>query len=134
VSPAQLKSNILPFQERSLNLGLRTVGLSVSRFPLIGISVLVVDEPLVALDVGAALRDAGANVITATNRPARKVRRGDIQAAILDINLFAHDCAAVCRTLSSRGAVRVPRAFRRAGLTAVAGGSGAYLPPAVSRS
>jgi CheY-like chemotaxis protein len=76
-----------------------------------GISVLLVeDEPLVARDVGMALRDAGANVITATNsaEALRQVRREEIQAAVLDINLFAHDCTGIWRTLSSRN---VPFAF-----------------------
>ena len=55
-----------------------------------GCSILIVeDEPLMALDLHAALYAAGAGIIAATNaqEALRLIRRNEISAAVIDIRL-----------------------------------------------
>jgi DNA-binding response OmpR family regulator len=78
---------------------------------LIGTSVLIVeDEPLIALDLHAALNAAGAGLIAATDaeEALRLIRRNDVSAAVLDISLGERDCTAVCQALLHH---RVPFLF-----------------------
>jgi len=79
--------------------------------PLRGKTILIVeDEPLVALYVHSALRAAGAGLIAATNstEALALIRRNEIAAAIIDVNLGGQDCLAVCQALFHR---LVPFAF-----------------------
>jgi DNA-binding response OmpR family regulator len=72
------------------------------RISLFGVSVLIVeDEPLIALDLHAALNAAGAGLMAATDadEALRLIRRNDISAAVLDISLGERDCTAVCQAL-----------------------------------
>ena len=81
------------------------------RISLIGVSVLIVeDEPLIALDLHAALSAAGAGIIAATDtaEALRLIRRNDVSAAVLDISLGERDCTAVCQALLHH---RVPFLF-----------------------
>lgn len=74
--------------------------------PLIGKTVLIVeDEPLIALDLHAALRAAGADLIAATNstEALRLIRRNDIAVAVVDVALADEDCLPVCQALFHRG-------------------------------
>ena len=78
---------------------------------LIGVSVLIVeDEPLIALDLHAALSAAGAGIIAATDtdEALRLIRRNDVSAAVLDVSLGERDCTAVCQALLHH---RVPFLF-----------------------
>jgi DNA-binding response OmpR family regulator len=78
---------------------------------LSGYSVLIVeDEPLIALDVHAALSTSGASLIAATHlAEARElIRRAEVSAAVVDINLGGEDCAPVCQALSAQ---RIPFMF-----------------------
>ena len=64
--------------------------------PLAGRSILIIeDEPLVALDLHAALSRKGASVISATSaaEAAKLIGYADISAAIVDINLGTQDAA-----------------------------------------
>jgi DNA-binding response OmpR family regulator len=74
---------------------------------LFGRSVLVVeDDPLVALDVRAAVSAAGASVVSAAScsEALRLAVSPGLSAAILDIDLgHGEDCSAVCERLSERG-------------------------------
>ena len=82
-----------------------------SRISLLGTSVLIVeDEPLIALDLHAALSAAGAGIIAATEtaEALRLIRRNDISAAVLDISLGDRDCTEVCQALLHH---RVPFLF-----------------------
>jgi DNA-binding response OmpR family regulator len=75
-------------------------------WPFVGSSILIVeDEPLIALDVHAALSTVGASVIAATDlKDAEKLaKQAEISAAVLDINFGGPDCSAVCEVLSRRG-------------------------------
>ena len=75
------------------------------RLPLTGTSVLIVeDEPLIALDIHAALSTVGASIIAATKgtEALELIRIAEINVAVLDINLGDRDCSAVCRALSQR--------------------------------
>jgi DNA-binding response OmpR family regulator len=75
------------------------------RLPLTGTSVLIVeDEPLIALDIHAALSAVGASIIAATSgaEALELVRMAEITVAVLDINLGDRDCSAVCRALTQR--------------------------------
>ena len=81
-------------------------GSSVSKNRLAGRVVLVVeDEPLVALEVTAALRAAGARVLTAgyletglftTDNP-------ELSAAVIDLQLSDGNGTAICRRLRHLG-------------------------------
>jgi DNA-binding response OmpR family regulator len=67
--------------------------------------VLVVeDEPLVALDLTEALKDAGAHVVTAHKiaDAIAAVDRVKIEAAVVDIRLGGEDCAPLCHHLARR--------------------------------
>jgi len=82
-----------------------------SRLPLADTSVLIVeDEPLVALDIHAALSATGASVIAATKgaEALELIHTAEISVAVLDINLGDRDCSAACRALSRR---RIPFLF-----------------------
>ena len=83
----------------------RRLGERISWGPLSGYSVLIVeDEPLIALDVHAALSTSGASLIAATRlAEARElIRRAEVSAAILDINLDGADCGPLCQALSAQ--------------------------------
>jgi DNA-binding response OmpR family regulator len=70
--------------------------------PLVGIAVLIVeDEPLIALDLHAALSAAGAGIMAATDaeEALRLIRRNDVTVAVLDIGLGERDCTAVWHAL-----------------------------------
>jgi DNA-binding response OmpR family regulator len=78
----------------------------VERSELVGCVVLVVeDEPLVSLDLTDMLLAAGAHVVSAkrAGEAILSVDRFQVAAAVLDINLGDHDCAAVCQRLRERG-------------------------------
>ena len=80
-------------------MGTTTVG------PLGGYSILVVDdEPLIALGLHEALRDAGADVLTAHDLETALAAAvtGTVSAAILDVQLGASDCRPVCSALTSQ--------------------------------
>ena len=75
------------------------------RLPLTGTSVLIVeDEPLIALDIHAALSAIGASIIAATKgaEALALIRIAEITVAVLDINLGDRDCSTVCSALSHR--------------------------------
>lgn len=68
-------------------------------------SVLIVeDEPLIALELRAALHDAGASILAAiTIKEALElIRYAKICAAIVDVDLGGHDCSSVCTALTKR--------------------------------
>jgi CheY-like chemotaxis protein len=71
-----------------------------------GLRVLVVeDEALIAMDLGAALRGAGCEVVGPVARPDRAlghVDAGAIDAAVLDINLGGETVFAVADALARR--------------------------------
>jgi CheY-like chemotaxis protein len=76
-----------------------------------GCSILIVeDEPLIALDLHAALYAAGAGIIAATNakEALRLIRRNEISAAVIDIRLGNQDSLEVCQALFHH---RVPFLF-----------------------
>jgi CheY-like chemotaxis protein len=80
-------------------LGLVHMG---STFPLAGYSIPVVeDEPLVSLDLVDLLGAAGAHVVSAKSagEATSSLDRLQVTAAVLDINLGGHNCAAVCECL-----------------------------------
>jgi len=84
------------------------------RISLVGACVLIVeDEPVIALDLHAALSAAGAGIIAATNgtEALRLIRRNDVSAAVVDIRLGDRDCSAVCQALFHH---RVPFLFHTA--------------------
>ena len=72
--------------------------------------LIVEDEPLIALDLHAALSAEGAGIIAATNTAdaLQLIRRNEISAAVLDIGLGDRDCTAVCQALLHH---RVPFVF-----------------------
>jgi DNA-binding response OmpR family regulator len=73
-----------------------------------GRCILVVeDQPLIVLDIGNALRKAGASLLTAANlqEGLRLAEHPQLSAAILDFGLGAQDSAPLCVLLSQR---RVP--------------------------
>src|SRR6185436_8410760 len=79
--------------------------------PLTGTSVLIVeDEPLIALDLHAALSAAGASIIAATKsaEALELIRIAEIGVAVLDVNLDNRDCSEICHALFQR---RVPFVF-----------------------
>jgi len=76
-----------------------------------GCSILIVeDEPLIALDLHAALYAAGAGIIAATNakEALRLISRNEISAAVIDIRLGNQDSLEVCQALFHH---RVPFLF-----------------------
>ena len=78
---------------------------------LLGCSILIVeDEPLIALDLYAALCAAGAGIVAATDarEALRLTSRNEISAAVMDVKLGDHDCLEVCQALLHR---RVPFVF-----------------------
>jgi len=78
---------------------------------LLGCSILIVeDEPLIALDLHAALHAAGAGIIAATNAKEglRLISRNDISAAVIDVRLGNQDSLEVCQALFHH---RVPFLF-----------------------
>lgn len=71
--------------------------------PLGGYFILVVDdEPLIAIGLNDALRDAGAEVLTAhdLSTALEAAANSSVSAAILDVQLGAADCGAVCAALT----------------------------------
>ena len=71
-----------------------------------GCVVLVVeDEPLVSLNLVDLLTAEGAHVVCAkrSHEAIQSVERFQVTAAVLDINLGDHDCAAICQYLRERG-------------------------------
>jgi DNA-binding response OmpR family regulator len=80
--------------------------------PLAGCTVLVVeDEVLVGLDVVDMLEAGGAQAVLArsASEAISALDRVKVTAAVLDINLGNHDCAAVYQRLRER---EVPFLFR----------------------
>ena len=78
---------------------------------LSGYSILIVeDEPLIALDVHAALSTSGASLIAATRLAEARdlIRHAEVSAAVVDINLGGEDCSSVCQALSDH---RIPFIF-----------------------
>src|SRR5437660_4486846 len=78
---------------------------------LFGCSILIVeDEPLIALDLQAALCAVGAGIIAATDaaEALRLIRRNEISAAVIDVKLGNLDSLEVCQSLFHR---RVPYLF-----------------------
>jgi DNA-binding response OmpR family regulator len=76
-----------------------------SAIALTGVSVIIVeDEPLIALDLHAALSATGASIIAATNgaEAYELIRSADISVAVLDVNLGDRDCSSVCQALHRR--------------------------------
>jgi DNA-binding response OmpR family regulator len=76
-----------------------------------GCSILIVeDEPLIALDLHAALSAAGAGIIAGTNakEALRLISRNEISAAVIDVSLGNHDSLEVCQALFHH---RVPFLF-----------------------
>ena len=67
--------------------------------------LVVEDEPLVGIDLVDMLGAAGARVVSAkrANEAIASADRFQVTAAVLDINLGDHDCAAVCAHLEKRG-------------------------------
>jgi CheY-like chemotaxis protein len=86
--------------------------LSQRNRPLAGRCILIVeDEPLIALEVHAAFRAAGASIVSAADsrEALRMISLPDLSAAVVDINLGSgDDCSAVCKRLSDR---RIPFVF-----------------------
>jgi DNA-binding response OmpR family regulator len=73
--------------------------------PLGGYSILVVDdEPLIAIGLNEALRDAGAEVVTAHDLTTalEAALNSTVSAAILDVQLGTTDCGPVCAALTSQ--------------------------------
>ena len=76
-----------------------------------GCSILIVeDEPLIALDLHAALSAAGAGIIAGTNakEALRLISRNEISAAVIDVRLGNQDSLEVCQALFHH---RVPFLF-----------------------
>jgi DNA-binding response OmpR family regulator len=78
---------------------------------LLGCSIMIVeDEPLIALDLHAALCAVGAGIIAATDaaEALRLISRNEISAAVIDVKLGERDSFDVCQALFQR---RVPFLF-----------------------
>ena len=78
---------------------------------LLGCSIMIVeDEPLIALDLHAALCAVGAGIIAATDaaEALRLIARNEISAAVIDVRLGERDSFDVCQALFHR---RVPFLF-----------------------
>jgi CheY-like chemotaxis protein len=92
---------------------------------LAGRTILVVeDEPLVALEVVAALKACGAHVVSASRvaEAVSSVALHKIAAAVLDINLGGDDCSGLCHHLSQH---QIPFVFYTGYATAPDGWSDA---------
>ena len=79
--------------------------IAVNRGTLAGRCILVLeDEPLIALEIVACLREAGASVFSARClRDALPLAdHPDLTAAVLDFGLRDGDAGAVCERLSTR--------------------------------
>jgi DNA-binding response OmpR family regulator len=72
--------------------------------------MIVEDEPLIALDLHAALCAVGAGIIAATDaaEALRLISRNEISAAVIDVKLGELDSFEVCQALFHR---RVPFLF-----------------------
>jgi len=73
---------------------------------LAGRSILIIeDEPLIALEIGAAFGAAGASIVSASDagEALRMVSSPGLSAAVVDMSLGNEDCSAVCECLSDRG-------------------------------
>ena len=73
---------------------------------LTGCVILVVeDEPLVSLNLADLLTAEGAHVVCAKKacEAIQAIERFQVTAAVLDINLGNHECAAICQSLAERG-------------------------------
>jgi DNA-binding response OmpR family regulator len=73
---------------------------------LSGNSILIVeDEPLIALDVQSALKNAGASILAAGDATdaVRLAASKKLTAAVLDVDLGDLDCWVVCRLLARGG-------------------------------
>lgn len=100
---SQLKLVSISHSPRSTNLS--------GRSSLWGCSILIVeDEPLIALDLHAALSAAGAGIIAATDatEALRLISRNEISAAVIDVKLGDRDLLKVCQALFHH---RVPFLF-----------------------
>jgi DNA-binding response OmpR family regulator len=77
-----------------------------SVYPVTGCSILVEDEPLIALEVQSLLEGAGAKVQTADTlrRAIELTAQGGLCAAVLDYGLGAGDVSLLCRHLADRSA------------------------------
>lgn len=85
--------------------------MGVTDLSLKGCVVLVVeDEPLVSLNLVDLLTAEGAHVVCANraHQAIQSIERFKVTAAVLDINLGNHDCAAICQYLWER---RIPFLF-----------------------
>ncbi len=104
-------------------------GCSVNGAALIGRSILVLeDEPLIALEIVEALRDAGASVfVSHTIKDALPLAdHPDLSAAVLDLSLGDGGGTAVCERLSARAVPFVVYSGRDPGPTVLRGGI--YVP------
>jgi CheY-like chemotaxis protein len=73
---------------------------------LAGRSILIVeDEPLIALEVHAVFKAAGASIVSAANKKEalRMISLPGLSAAVVDMNLGQHNCSDVCKRLSDCG-------------------------------
>lgn len=69
-------------------------------------SLIVEDEPLIALEVRATFSAAGASIVAAahSSEAMQMINSPDLSAAVVDIDLGrGEDCSAVCKRLSERG-------------------------------
>lgn len=68
------------------------------------IVLIVEDEPLLSLDLVEMLSAVGARAVCSKGaaQALTSVERLDISAAVLNINLGDHNCAAICQRLSER--------------------------------
>jgi DNA-binding response OmpR family regulator len=74
-----------------------------SLYPLTGQSILVVeDEPLIALEIAAVLRSAGARVCSARNAAQARIQlaQGAPHAVVLDYALGDDDATKLCTQLA----------------------------------
>ena len=88
--------------------------------PLRGRTVLIIeDEPLIALELHNTLHIAGASILAATTvkDALELIRRAQICAAIVDVNLGGDDCSGICAALAKRS---IPFMFYTGYSTAVA--------------
>jgi DNA-binding response OmpR family regulator len=73
--------------------------------PLVGRSILIVeDEPVIALDIGEALKSAGARVVMAGTLPEALsvAEEPNLSAAVLDHGLMDGNSSQVCARLKER--------------------------------
>ena len=107
-----MRTEFLPMAEFTLMAGpSRRPRSSGERTLLLGCSILIVeDEPLIALDLHAAIHAAGAGIIAGTNakEALRLISRNEISAAVIDVRLGNQDSLEVCQALFHH---RVPFLF-----------------------